>query len=555
MRIAAVLLAWAFAPQMGGQTPEVRIWGGPYAPPSTVISVQSNLVEMTATVHGGDGRLAGGLPRDDFELLDDGKPRPIVYFSEQRAGREFTANVPAVPGPISGNGAARPAPRAIALFFDDTHIAEFGLSRAKIAAHKLAATGLHPGDRLGVFTDSGEVTLDLTGDAGSLATAIDRVKAHPQRGVTGVAVCPTLTPYQAYVIANHLDVMAFNIAVVEKIACDCQGGDEKCTRVQPAAVQSIAEDTWAAFRYQSTIPLEVLRLVVRALSHAPGQRILLMISPGFVTGGMERQTAAIADQAVRAHVVINALDSEGLAGPGESPDSKAPGHEAWAERTQGLRQTLITGLMADASAATGGRFVHNSNDLSGAVELLTTPPEISYLLGFSPGGNPDGKYHSLKLRLRDKTGYQVESRPGYFSARPDKQSESAQARIDRAAVSSGPMAGIPVAVRVVPTGETALRVDISVDAKGLKFVMKEGRSVQQVTFVTLLEDAAGNYIAGKQAVMDLILTVDTLARLKKDGIHAATSFTAPKGLYRIREIVREAVENRITASNTSFESR
>jgi VWFA-related protein len=554
-----VLLGCACTPQSWSQSPpEVRIRGGPYAPPGTVISVQSNLVEMTATVRDRNGQLTGGLRRDDFELFDDSKPRKITAFSEQRA-RPAAATPGAPASPESStppDSPDTPAPRAIALFFDDTHIAEFGLSRAKIAAHRLAESGLRAGDRLAVYTDSGEVVLDLTADRQALSDAINRVKAHPQRGVAGVAMCPTLTPYQAYVIVRHLDVIAFEIALAEKIACDCPPDDEDCPKRQPPAVQSLAATTWDAFRYQSTIPLDVLKIVVRALSHAAGQRILLIVSPGFVTGDMERETAAVADEALRAHVVINAVDSEGLAGLGETPDSKASKqHAAWAERTQGLRQSIVTGFMKDATASTGGRFIENSNDISGAMDTLTKTPEVSYLIGFSPPGKPDDKYHTLKLALKNENGYRVESRPGYFSAPPEKHAEKAQERIDRLAESSDTADSFPSSVRVSAVENSTIRVDISVDAQRLRFPKKQGRSVQQVTFVTLLEDAGGNFIAGKQAVMDLALTDATLARMEKDGIHASTSFAAPKGSYRIREIVREAVENRLAASNTSLENK
>ena len=317
MRATCLFFVCALAPGVFGQTPaqQIRIRGGPYAPPGAVISVQSNLVEMTATVRDRKGHLTGGLSGDDFELFDNGKPSRITVFSEQHAGRMV---VPAAAGtalsavPPSSSSGANPeaaVPRAIALFFDDMHIGALGLSKAKIAAHQLVESGMHAGDRLAVYTDSGDVVLDLTADRQALAAAIDHIKPHPQRGAAGVAVCPTLTPYQAYVIAKHLDMMALNIAVAEKLACDnCR--DEACVKLAPESVQATAADTWSVFQYQSTIPLDVLKIVVRSLSHAPGQRILLMVSPGFVTGGMEQQTAAIADQAVRAHVVINALDSE-----------------------------------------------------------------------------------------------------------------------------------------------------------------------------------------------------------------------------------------------------
>jgi VWFA-related protein len=562
MRATCLFFACALASGMLGQTPaqEVRIRGGPYAPPGAVISVQSNLVEMTATVRDHKGQLTGGLSGDDFELFDNGKPSRITVFSEQHAGRAIVpagtagTELSAVP-PSAGAHPEAPAARAVALFFDDMHIGALGLSKAKIAAHKLVESGMHADDRVAVYTDSGDVVLDLTADRRALTAAVDRIRPHPQRGAAGVAACPTLTPYQAYVIAKHLDLMALNIAVAEKIACDnCR--DETCEKLAPESVQATAADTWSVFQYQSTIPLDVLKIVVRSLSHAPGQRILLMVSPGFITGGMERQTAAIADQAVRAHVVINALDSEGLMTGRESPESTpTPRHEKWAERTLGMRQMLLTGLMNEASAATGGRFIQNTNDFEGSLGALTAAPEVSYLIAFSPVGEPDNKYHSLKLRLKNATGYQVESRPGYFSAKAETPGESAQDRIDRIAKSGEIVSPFPTAVRVTAPDAATIRVDIVVDVRRLKFPKKEGRSVQEFTFVTMLEDAAGNFIAGKQSVMDMALTNATLAALQKDGMHAVTQFAAPRGSYRVREIVREAAENRIAASNTRFDAK
>jgi hypothetical protein len=125
MRIAGFLFAGALAAQA---PQEVRIRSAPYAPPGALISVQSNLVEVTATVRDARGRLVAGLTRDDFELLDNGRPREIAVFAEQRAGRVVA---PSARGAAAAPTADAPAPRSIALFFDDLHIAAFGLSKAK----------------------------------------------------------------------------------------------------------------------------------------------------------------------------------------------------------------------------------------------------------------------------------------------------------------------------------------------------------------------------------------------------------------------------------------
>jgi hypothetical protein len=93
------------------------------------------------------------------------------------------------------------------------------------------------------------------------------------------------------------------------------------------------------------------------------------------------------------------------------------------------------------------------------------------------------------------------------------------------------------------------------DAKSLTFSEQNGASVQQLTFVTVLEDAQGNYLEGKQAVMDMNLTSETRADLEAKGIKAATSFVVARGSYRIREVIREAVQNRLAASSTPVEIR
>jgi len=55
--------------------------------------------------------------------------------------------------------------------------------------------------------------------------------------------------------------------------------------------------------------------------------------------------------------------------------------------------------------------------------------------------------------------------------------------------------------------------------------------------------------------MDMALTAATRADLETKGIKAVTSFLAGKGSYRIREVIREAVQNRLTASNSPVELR
>jgi hypothetical protein len=143
-----------------------------------------------------------------------------------------------------------------------------------------------------------------------------------------------------------------------------------------------------------------------------------MVSPGFVTDGMDRETATLVDTCLRHRIVINALDNEGLlSGGADSPESlgQFQGPRAdWAERSLGQRNLIVQGFMVDATESTGGEFIHNNNDLNRGLEALTAVPPVSYMLGISPAEQPDGKYHKLKVTVTKPGNYDVSARPGYF---------------------------------------------------------------------------------------------------------------------------------------------
>jgi hypothetical protein len=108
----------------------------------------------------------------------------------------------------------------------------------------------------------------------------------------------------------------------------------------------------------------------------------------------------------------------------------------------------------------------------------------------------------------------------------------------------------------VRQSQDGLHVKIAVVAKAMRFPEMEGRRVEELTFLTVLEDARGNFVAGKQSVMDMALTPATLAEKLRKGIQAATSFPVPSpGSYRVREVVREAAQDRVWASATTIEIR
>ena len=519
IRVASLLLMTSSA--RAAQPGEVRIQSGPYTPgPSVTVSVRATLVEVGVTVRDRRGDTAGGFHPNDFGLLDNGKRQTITVFSEQRTA-------------AASRTAEAPAPRTIALYFDDTHTSTYALAQAKTAAAKLIGQLLRGADRAGLFTDSGEVTQDFTGDRTVLLEALARVRLHPRRGGQSLSVCPPVTPYEAYAVSHHLDEEARTRLVREAIPCNCPAGDAECVEMQPAVVQRLTETLWDQYRGYSAASLEVLSVVVRHLATMAGTRVLLILSPGFVTADMDQRKSAIFDAALRALITVNAVNPSGL-------------ESAVRLRALGQKQTMSE-FMSAAAQATGGIFVENRNNIADEVGRLVAPPQVSYVLGFTPQGPADGKLHTLKVRLKNGDGYQVDSRPAYFSETPPAPKETAQQRIDRAALATETMDGVAATVQAATGHDAAIRVEVAVDANALRFVQRDGKSVQQLTFVTVLENSNGEQLAAKQAVMDLELSGATLAEFKAKGIRTSITFQRPKVNWQVRQVVREAADNRIGA--------
>ena len=77
-------------------------------------------------------------------------------------------------------------------------------------------------------------------------------------------------------------------------------------------VQSLAAGILTAGEHESRLSLDTLKDVVHSVSRMPGQRSIVLVSPGFIAPDLQYEYTEIIDRAVRSQVVINALDARGL---------------------------------------------------------------------------------------------------------------------------------------------------------------------------------------------------------------------------------------------------
>ena len=497
-----------------------------YAPPSGLtLRTEVRLVEVPVVVRDGLLHAVGGLTRDDFEVLDDGKKQAIASFSEEH----FTP-----PGDAHAPGAARPngqpRPRFLALCFDDLHLLPGQLNPVKEAGKQFVRSSLAPGDRAVVVRTSRSENVSFTNDVATLVGQIDKI-APPFMDVSDdKQKCPHIEPIEAYQIANSLDSgdQVLHAKMAECIPCF----NRPCTDRE---VIARADMLWARVRQNTGSALGEIDGLVDGMARLPGQRIVVLTSGGFLTGTLEADVDRLMEKARRAEVVINGLDARGL-------------------RVNASGGVLYDGMGVLASG-TGGTFFHDNNNMELGFRELGMLPETSYVLGFAPSDGSDGKFHNLKVRLAEKKGYLVEARLGYTAtAAKADATNSAVSKLDRAAMASDTVTELPASFAWEQwAGPPAITLIIHLDFNLLRFKPNGDRRSQKLAIVAVLSDSHGIFVTGKRSVLELNLKDATFQELAKGGFTTALTIKAPPGSYTVRAVAEDAMEGKLAAASSAVE--
>ena len=528
--------------------------------------VRVNLVQVRVIVRDSAGKPIDNLTRQDFLLYDQGKLQTISNFSvettETRQQRAALAAKTQEEASATGDAPGKKLPvlpeRFVALVFDDTHLSLQDANFARTQAGRFLDSTA-PTDRVALYTTSGQSTLEFTSDKAALHRVVLGIVPHPLTPQSLGPDCPEITHYMADQIENKHDTQALAVAVEETVQCAFSGDESR----QPQALVIVRGASLRALNdgdVENQFTYRHLEDVLRRLASMPGERIMVLVSPGFLLTTAYLDESGLIDRANRANVVINTLDARGLYTPDVMGDISRPSSDSF--RTAGLKTMYRVSaqqenqyVLGDLAYGTGGTFFHNSNDLQGGLQLAGLAPEVSYVLGFSPQNRKmDGQYHVLRVDLAKKSKYSVQARRGYFAPRKvDDPHELARQEIQDAIFSQDEISELPLDLQTQyfkndPEG-ARLSVVSRLEVKNMHFRKAEGRSRDELTLATAIFDENGNFITGGEKTVKMYLKDATYERLTRSGLTVKSSFTIKPGRYLVRQVVRDSEGSQMAARN------
>lgn len=391
---------------------------------TTTLQINTNRVLIPVVVRDKSGHYVSGLTKDDFEVRDNGKRRDIRSLMVE--GQEAETSQP---GNSSSPDTGKPEQRFVVFLVDDLHLNNDDLMRIQNAGAAVLRGALEPNDIAALVTVSGMVHTNLTRDRSKLLDALKSV--HVRASMQGdSSECPNIDYYQAVEIAhNHShDDPAYRDAFGQVVNCNPVLDPKFQENIINNTIDSTTRRVLAVNRQDIASTYSVFGSVLRAMSKFPGKRILVLVSPGFLSIEEEFMIAEsrVVDLAVQSNVAISALDARGLYITSfdashhiETPHKAGRGMQPQADYFAST-QNAAESTMASLAYGTGGLFFHNNNDLQDGFKSITERPKIEYVLELAVDElKPDGTYHQLKVKVR-RPGTELQARRGYFLPMPPK---------------------------------------------------------------------------------------------------------------------------------------
>ena len=524
-RVALLLLIpLAAMPQQPGRTPRFE---------ST-----TDLVIVDVNVRDRAGNPIEGLEKEDFTVLEDGKPQTISVFEFQRLEGEPPGRDAGTrrrgDAETRGHGDARYQDRRLlVLFFDFSAMQPPELIRAQEAALKFLEHHMTAADLISILTFSTRLRVveDFTDDRERLAGTIRGFRSGEISALAAEATTDNSETDPDTGAAFYADQTEFNI-------------------------------------FNTDRKLSALESAVRKLGPLPEKKALVYFSSGVGKTGVENQAQlrATVNAAVRANVAFYPVDARGLTalvpgGDATQAASRGAGlftgqsQRRQRERFNDQQETLVT-LAAD----TGGKALLDTNDLTLGIVQAQRDVRSYYILGYY-SANParDGRFRRIRVTLAGNPQAKLDYRSGYFASKQFAKftAEDKERQLEEALLLGDPVTELALALEVnyfrLAGDRYFVPVAVKIPGSEIALARKQGNEETAFDFIGQVRDGKGKPVASVRDAIRVKLDEANAAQLGRRHFQYDTGFTLPPGRYQLKFLARENRSGKMGTFETVFE--
>jgi VWFA-related protein len=510
--------------------------------PDPVFRSSTNLVLITVFARDKQGKPITGLKRQDFTLLENGKPQTISVFDYQ--------NIEAAPAqPVLINREAEPAAapastpaprpagserfrdrRLLVLYFDWSSLPAADQVRAKSAAEKFIREQMTSADLVSIVSFASKLKVDqeFTSDKDLLLEVIQK--------------------YQSGVM-SELSAVA---------------GDDDPDTSDDAA---FAADETEFNIFNTDRKLSALEDTARRLGALPEKKAIVYFSSGVSRTGAqnESQLRATINAAVRANVSFYPVDVRGLQAepPGGGASAASPrGTGIFSGQTQTRQrdnamatQDTLTSLASD----TGGKALLDDNDITNGIRQAQRDIQGYYILGYySTDARRDGQYRRVEVKMAPGVQAKLDFRNGYYAEKDFKafNSYDKERQLEDALLLGDPVTDLRLALEVnwfrFAKDRYFVPVAVKIPGSAIPLAKKGGAETTQFDFIGQVRNARGSVLSTVRDSIKIQLRDRNAGRLASASLVYDTGFTLAPGDYRIRMLVRENQSGRMGTFESPF---
>jgi VWFA-related protein len=550
---------------------------GPRAPGEAqdrppIFPARTDVVSVDVVVVDPTGRPVERLTRDDFTLLEDGRPQRITVFE----GVTPSALPPPPPLRISINTGRvdRPDGQSFFVVFDDINISQFSTRRAREAVNQFLDRALAPGDRVSIATGSGGWTWSgtLPDDREQLKAFVERLQGERRLDTTAAR----LWDHEAMGIALGRDSQA--LAQVARryyennLLPEAYPGDRElreALQVSPglALIQARARQEYTEATSRIRTSLGTLERLSLALGQTRGRKTVLLVSEGFIMDASNTAFRTFLQAARNGNVAVHFVDvspPEGAVGgpgmAGGTAESARSVEDRDATRALAMAARESDGARSIASD-TGGTTVTGSRLAEGLARIVAEGRSY-YLLGYtSTNTRRDGRFRKIEVKVT-RPGVEVRARGGYYAPGERDASPPSQDRLDpsvRAALDAPfgspgiPMRAVTYALGAQPEGSIAVLLIAEADITTLGLRESRGVYSAKLDSFVVVRDWDRGIVKTDERLVEADLPPAIFQQTLRTGLPIRRELELAAGRYEASVVLRDRASGFVGSVRHEFE--